>query len=59
MAVGSFALDKDSRAEFLGVQSSSDDELLKAAKSCPYKAIVIVNTTTQEQIFPIRYRNRA
>ena len=51
-----FVLDDRKRATLLDGHSVSDDRLLKAARSCPYKAIVVVGKGTNEQLHPRRYR---
>ncbi len=52
IAPSAFSLDEEKRARFTGHNEASDEELLKAARCCPYKAVVIMNEATQEQLHP-------
>ncbi len=53
-----FALDASQRAEFRGAADSSPETILRAARSCPYKAIVVVDAATHEQLYPVKRRDR-
>jgi len=47
-----FSLDAEGLVQFHGRGDASDQELLATARRCPYKAIVVVNETTKEQLHP-------
>jgi len=51
-APDAFALDADKLVEFRGQGGLSDDTLLMAARRCPYKAIIVADAVTNEQIHP-------
>jgi ferredoxin len=47
-----FALGADGKATVLGADSAPQEEVVKAARSCPYRAIVVVVEDSGEQLFP-------
>jgi ferredoxin len=47
-----FGIDKDGKAEVVHTADAAPDVLLKAARSCPYRAIVAVDEDSGEQLFP-------
>ena len=47
-----FKPDAENKAQVLDPQAAADEVLLKAARSCPYKAITIVDEATGEQLHP-------
>jgi ferredoxin len=47
-----FGIDKDGKAEVLHPADAPRDILLKAARSCPYRAITAVDEDSGEQLFP-------
>jgi len=51
-APDAFALDAAKRVEFKGQGHLSDEALLMAARRCPYKAIIVADAATHEQIHP-------
>ena len=42
----------DGKATVLQPDGAPDEEVVKAARSCPYRAITVTADTTNEQIFP-------
>ena len=52
VAPDAFALDSEQRAEVRNPQAVDPELLLKAARSCPYRAIAAVDTETKEQLHP-------
>ncbi len=47
-----FGLSGDSKAEVLDPHGADDATVLKAAKSCPYRAIAVTDEATGEQLWP-------
>jgi ferredoxin len=47
-----FGIDEDGKAEVLHAAHAPRDVLLKAARSCPYRAITAVDEDSGEQLFP-------
>lgn len=47
-----FGLGSDGKAELLDPHGADDAVVLKAAKSCPYRAITVRDETTSEQLWP-------
>ncbi|HEV8017103.1 MAG TPA: ferredoxin [Steroidobacteraceae bacterium] len=47
-----FALGPDGKAMVLQPDAAPDEEVVKAARSCPYRAITVAVDATDEQIFP-------
>jgi ferredoxin len=47
-----FQLDDARKVRLVAPGSVADETLLKAARSCPYRAITVVNGETGEQIHP-------
>jgi len=47
-----FGLNANSKAEVLNPHCSDDATVLKAAKSCPYRAITVTDEGTNEQLWP-------
>lgn len=47
-----FVLDAENLVEFKGQGNLSDDMLLLAARRCPYKAIIVIDAATRQQIHP-------
>jgi len=47
-----FGIGGDSKAEVLNPHGADDAVVLKAAKSCPYRAITVNDETTSEQLWP-------
>jgi ferredoxin len=47
-----FGIDKDGKAEVLHAADAPRETLLKAARSCPYRAITAVDEDSGEQLFP-------
>jgi ferredoxin len=46
-----FALGDDRKAQIVDPAGATDDQLLQAAKSCPYRAITVTSADGQ-QLFP-------
>jgi ferredoxin len=55
-APGFFELDENSRVRLAGEAEATDDVVVKAARSCPYRVITVVDSDSGELIFPKRYR---
>jgi len=55
-AASFFALGEDRKVRLIGGDETSDDAVVKAAKSCPYRVIAIVDAESGEQLFPQRRR---
>jgi len=49
-----FGIGVDGKATVLHPDGASQDEVLKAARSCPYRAISVAVEETGEQLFPPR-----
>jgi ferredoxin len=47
-----FQPDAENKAQVLDPRAAADETLLKAARSCPYKAITVVDEETGEQLHP-------
>jgi ferredoxin len=47
-----FGLNADMKAEVLDSHGADDATVLKAAKSCPYRAITVTDEATNEQLWP-------
>lgn len=47
-----FALGADRKVEVLDPDGAPDETVLKAAKACPYRAIVLYDRASGAQIFP-------
>jgi ferredoxin len=47
-----FQLDADGKSEVLNPTGAPDGAIIAAARSCPVKAITVVNEETGEQLFP-------
>ena len=47
-----FSVGADGKATVLQADGAPDEELVKAARSCPYRAITVTVDATGEQIFP-------
>ena len=47
-----FAFDDEHKVRRVEGGSASDETILKAAKSCPYRVISIVDDETGEPVFP-------
>ena len=47
-----FQLDADEKSEVVNPSGAPEATILAAARSCPVKAITVVNEETGEQLFP-------
>jgi ferredoxin len=47
-----FKPDLEGKAQVVDPRAAADEILLKAARSCPYKAITVVDGETGEQLHP-------
>ena len=47
-----FASGPDGKATVLQADDAPDEEVIKAARSCPYRAITVAVDATNEQLFP-------
>jgi ferredoxin len=47
-----FQLDADEKSDVVNPHGAPDATILAAARSCPVKAITVVNEETGEQLFP-------
>ncbi len=47
-----FAIGPDGKAVVLQADAAPDEEVIKAARSCPYRAITVADDATNEQLFP-------
>jgi ferredoxin len=47
-----FGIGGGGKATVLHQEGASHEEILKAARSCPYRAIAVVVNATGEQLFP-------
>jgi ferredoxin len=47
-----FQLDSENKAIILGASQDSADNILMAAQSCPTKAIIVIDTETNQQVWP-------
>jgi ferredoxin len=48
-----FGLGTDGKVEVLDPHGAEDATILKAAKSCPYRAIAVFDETSAEQLWPL------
>jgi ferredoxin len=48
-----FQLDADGKSEVANEAGAPDGTIIAAARSCPVKAITVVNEETGEQMFPL------
>ena len=49
-----FGIGEDGKATVLHAEGAPRDEVVKAARSCPYRAISVAVEETGEQLFPPR-----
>jgi len=47
-----FSLDASKKAQVGNPSAAAEDLVLRAARSCPYRAVVVVDTETGEQLIP-------
>ena len=47
-----FQLDDEGKSEVIDPEGAPDNVILAAARSCPVKAITVVNEASGEQLFP-------
>jgi ferredoxin len=47
-----FTLDDNRKVRLVGNGETTDDVVVKAAQSCPYRVITVVDAESGEQIFP-------
>jgi ferredoxin len=47
-----FKPDAESKAQVADPQAAADETVLRAARSCPYKAITVVDEETGQQLHP-------
>jgi len=47
-----FAIGADGKASVLSCEGAGDEEIVRAARSCPYRAISVADAASGEQIFP-------
>jgi ferredoxin len=47
-----FALDAEKKVRLVEGGTAPDETILKAAKSCPYRVVALVDEDTGEQVFP-------
>jgi ferredoxin len=52
-APGVFQFDADDKSEVFNSTGAPDDVIVAAARSCPAKAITVVNEDTGAQLFPL------
>jgi ferredoxin len=52
LAPAVFAIGADGKAAVLQSDAAPDEEVVKAARSCPYRAITVAVEATNEQLFP-------
>jgi ferredoxin len=55
-APGVFELDENRKVRLADHDETSDDAAVKAARSCPYRVITIIDSESGELIFPTRRR---
>jgi ferredoxin len=53
IAPGVFQLDSEEKSEVYNESGAPDAVILAAARACPAKAIIVVDTGTSEQLFPV------
>lgn len=51
-----FRVDDGGKVRLAAAGETTDDTVVRAAKSCPYRVITIVDAESNEQIFPVRRR---
>ena len=51
-----FQVEDGLKVRLVGDKETTDDVVVKAAKSCPYRVITVVDVESNEQIFPVRRR---
>jgi ferredoxin len=51
-----FRLDDSRKVALAGASEAVDEIIVKAAKSCPYRVITVIDTETNEPVFPVRRR---
>ena len=49
-----FGIGEDGKATVLHTEGASQEEIVKAARACPYRAITVVEEESGEQLFPPR-----
>jgi ferredoxin len=47
-----FKPDEENKAKVQDLQAATDEIVLKAARSCPYKAIAVVDAESGQQVHP-------
>lgn len=47
-----FELDENRKVQLLNIEGVANEQLVRAAKGCPYRAITITDGETGEQLFP-------
>ena len=52
VAAGTFQLDSENKAIVLENSQDAADSILMAAQSCPTKAIIVIDTETNQQVWP-------
>jgi len=52
VAPGVFQLDEEGKSEVYNATGASDDSIIAAARSCPVKAIIVVDQESGTQLFP-------
>ena len=52
LAPAVFALGADGKAGVLDPQAAAQEDVVKAARSCPYRAITVTLEASGEQLFP-------
>lgn len=53
LAPGTFKMNEDNIAEVISQNGDPDDMKLLGAQSCPTAAVIVVDTETGEQVWPI------
>ncbi len=48
-----FVLGDDQRVQLADAGGAERDVILKAAKSCPYRVITVIDETSNEQLWPV------
>jgi ferredoxin len=54
IAPGVFQLDEEGIAQVISQAGGDDDTKLLAAQSCPTAAIIVIDTETGEQVWPVK-----
>ena len=52
VSAATFALDAENKAIVLSDSQDVADNILMAAQSCPTKAIIVIDTETNQQVWP-------